>query len=323
MVAPPAAVRVGSCSPVRRSWVSAVAVVELVTDAALGLVRTLRPQQWVKNVFVAAPLVFAQHLTEPAYLWRTAAAVLAFCLLSGAVYAFNDVRDVDADRAHPKKKHRPIAAGKLSERAALISAAVLAVVALGGCLLINWKLAVFASIYLVQNIAYSLKLKQIAFLDVGIIASGFLLRVLAGAAAISVPASGWVLICTALLATFFGFGKRAHELAWALRSGDPKSTRAALAGYSLAPLRIAMYVLAAATCATYVAYTLDAHTMVMFGSERLVISAPFVAFGVLRFLYLALWRPKDDSPTEAMIKDPWFLLAVAGALAAILYAIYG
>jgi 4-hydroxybenzoate polyprenyltransferase len=303
--------------------VSAGAVVELVTDAALGLVRTLRPQQWVKNVFVAAPLVFAQHLTEPAYLWRTAAAVLAFCLLSGAVYTFNDVRDVEADRAHPKKKHRPIAAGKLSERAALISAAVLAVIALGGCLAIGWKLAMFAGIYLVQNIAYSLKLKQVAFLDVAMIANGFLLRVLGGAAAIAVPASGWLLICTALLATFLGFGKRAHELAWAMRSGDAKATRAALAGYSLAPLRIAMYILAVAAVAAYVAYTLDAHTMAMFGSDRLVISAPFVALAVLRFLSLALWRPKDDSPTEAMLRDPWFLLVVGGAVAAILYAIYG
>lgn len=291
--------------------------------SALGLVRTLRPQQWVKNVFVAAPLVFAQHLIEPAYLWRTAAAVFAFCLLSGAVYAFNDVRDVEADRAHPRKRYRPIAAGQLSERAALVSAGILAVVALAGCLAIAPKLAVFAAAYLAQNVAYSVKLKEIAFLDVGLITSGFLLRVLAGAAAIEVPASGWLLICTALLATFLGFGKRAHELAWAQRSGDPKVTRAALVGYSLPALRIAMYVLAAATCVAYVGYTRDEHTMRMFGSERLVISAPFVALGILRFLVLALWRPKDDSPTEAMLKDPWFLVVVAGAVAAILVAIYG
>ncbi len=291
--------------------------------AAVGLVRTLRPHQWVKNVFVAAPLVFAQHLTELPFLWRTGAAVLAFCLLSGAVYAFNDVRDVEADRAHPRKKLRPIASGQLSERAALISAGVLAVVALTGCLAIRWQLAAFAGAYLAQNIAYSLKLKQIAFLDVCIIASGFLLRVLGGAAAIDVPTSGWLLICTALLATFLGFGKRAHELAWAQKSGDPKATRAALQGYSLPHLQIAMYVLAAATCAAYVAYTFDEHTMRMFGSERLVISAPFVALGILRFLSLALWRPKDDSPTEAMLRDPWFLVTVLGAVAMILYAIYG
>ncbi len=288
-----------------------------------SLLRTLRPQQWVKNVFVLAPLVFAQRLTETAYVLRSAAAVVAFCLLSGAVYAFNDVRDVEADRAHPRKRFRPIAAGELSERAALISAVVLAAIALTGCFVIHWQLGVFASAYLAQAIAYSVKLKQIAFLDVALIVTGFVLRVLAGAAAIAVPASGWLLICTVLLATLLGFGKRAHELAWAERSGDSRETRAALLGYSLPTLRAAMYVLAAATCAAYIAYTLDAHTMAMFGSERLVISAPFVALAILRFLSLALWHPKDDGPTEAMLRDPWFLLAVAGAVAAILYAIYG
>src|SRR3990167_996954 len=160
---------------------------------ALGLIKTIRPHQWVKNVFVAAPLVFSRHLTDPAYVARTAIAVLAFCLLSGAVYAFNDVRDVEQDRAHPKKRHRPIAAGILSERAALMSAAALATVALGACLVIAWPLAAFAAGYLVQNVAYSLRLKHIAFVDVAVIASGFLLRVLAGAAAIAVPASGWLL----------------------------------------------------------------------------------------------------------------------------------
>ncbi len=292
-------------------------------SSGLGLLRTLRPQQWVKNVFVAAPLVFAQHLTEPAYLWRSAVAVLAFCLLSGAVYAFNDVRDVEADRLHPRKRYRPIAAGQLSERAALVWSGILAAIALAGCFAIHWQLGAFASAYLAQNVAYSLKLKQIAFVDVGVITSGFVLRVLAGAAAIAVPASGWLVICTVLLATLLGFGKRAHELAWAERSGDPKATRAALLGYSLPTLRAAMYFLAAATCAAYIAYTLDAHTMRMFGSERLVISAPFVALGIVRFLSLALWHPKDDSPTEAMLRDPWFLIVVAGAVAAILYAIYG
>lgn len=293
---------------------------------AVALIKTIRPHQWVKNVFVAAPLVFAQHLTEPAYLWRTAVAVLAFSLLSGAVYAFNDVQDVEADRAHPKKKNRPIAAGHLSERGALVTAAILAIVALGGSFALSWKLGVVSAIYGAQNIAYSLKLKHIAFVDVGSIAFGFILRVLAGAFAITVPPSGWLLLCTALLATFLGLGKRGHELAWAEKTGGDKkttATRAALSGYSLPTLKIAMYVLAAGTTAAYVAYTLDAHTMVMFGSERLVLSAPFVALGIVRFLALALWYPRDESPTEAMLRDPWFLLTVAGAVAVIIYAIYG
>ncbi len=288
-----------------------------------AVVKTLRPHQWVKNVFVAAPLVFARHLEDTSYLWREAIAVLAFCLLSGAVYTFNDVRDVEADRAHPTKRKRPIASGQLPERAALGLAAVLAVVSLGACLALRWQLAAFAAAYFAQNVAYSIKLKHVAFLDVGLIASGFLLRVLAGAAAIDVPASGWLLVCTALLALFLGLGKRAHELAWAERSGGATETRAALAGYRIGVVRLAMLVLAVATCAAYIAYTLDAHTVAFFGTDRLVFSSPFVALGIVRFLFLALWYPKDDPPTEAMLKDPWFLLDLAGATVVVLYIIYG
>jgi 4-hydroxybenzoate polyprenyltransferase len=292
-------------------------------SAALALLRTLRPHQWVKNLFVATPLVFARHLTEPAYALREGLAVIAFCALSGAVYTFNDVRDVEADRAHPTKRNRPIAAGAIGERSALIAAAVLAIGALAGCLVLDWRLAGFAALYLVQNIAYSIKLKHVAFLDVALITSGFLLRVLGGAAAIDVPASGWVLVCTALVAAFFGLGKRAHELAWAERSGQTTETRAALAGYRIGHLRLAMYGLAVVTCAAYLAYTVDEHTVHMFGTERLPYSSPFVALGLFRYLYLALWRPVDDSPTEAMMKDPWFLLDLAAAAATVLYIIYG
>jgi decaprenyl-phosphate phosphoribosyltransferase len=289
----------------------------------LGLVRTIRPHQWVKNVFVAAPLVFSRHLEDPAYLWREAAAVLAFCLLSGAVYAFNDVRDVAADRVHPTKRHRPIAAGELSERAALVWSGILAAVALGGCLALRWQLAVWAALYFAQNIAYSVKLKHVAFVDVSLIATGFLLRVLAGSAAISVRASGWVLACTALLALFFGLGKRAHELAWAESAGASTATRAALSGYRLPVVRVAMLVLGVLTCAAYVAYTLDNHTVELFGTRNLVYSAPFVAIGIVRFLSLALWKPGVESPTDAMLRDPWFLADLAAATATVLYIIYG
>jgi 4-hydroxybenzoate polyprenyltransferase len=290
--------------------------------AALGLLKTLRPHQWVKNLFVLAALVFAQKLTDTELVLRTLVALLAFCALSGAVYAFNDVRDVDADREHPTKRHRPIAAGVLSPRTALIWAVALAASAItAGAMLSGW-LALFSSIYLAQNIAYSVKLKQVAYVDVGLIASGFLLRVLAGAAAIAVPVSGWLLACTVLIATFLGFGKRAHELAWAERNGMSTATRAALAGYRLPQLRIAMYVLGCLTVAAYTAYTLSPHTIDMFGTEKLVWSAPCVAIGIVRFLSLALWHPRDESPTEAMLRDPLFLgngLAVCGIVIAAIY----
>ena len=293
-----------------------------MTKLARALLRTMRPRQWVKNAFVGAPLVFAHHLGDPAYVARAALAALAFCALSGAVYAFNDTRDAEADRQHPTKRHRPIAAGELSERAALTWAAILAAGALAGCLALSWQLAGLAALYLVQNLFYILGLKAIAFVDVGLIATGFLLRVIAGAEAIAVPASRWLLLCTALLAAFLGLGKRGHELVWAARNGRANATRAALAGYRIEVVRIAMIALGAVTCAAFVAYTMSPRTIEFFGTGDLVFVAPFVLIGVVRFLILALWRAADESPTDAMLRDPWILLDVAAATATTLYVIY-
>ena len=276
----------------------------------------------MKNLlFVAAPLVFAQQLTNVPSLVRSAIAVLAFCALSGAVYAFNDVRDVEADRVHPTKRLRPIAAGALSERSALVAAVILATGAIVSCALLSWETAALAAVYLIQNVAYSIGLKRVAFVDVVLIANGFLLRVLAGATAIGVPASTWLLICTTLLAMFLGFGKRAHELAWATRTGET-ATRASLAGYRLPVIHVAMLVLGVITCIAYVAYTLDPRTVGEFGTDQLVWSSPFVAIGLLRFLFLSLYNPSEDSPTEAMLKDPWVLADLAAAVATVLYIIY-
>jgi decaprenyl-phosphate phosphoribosyltransferase len=292
-----------------------------VTTAS-ALVRTLRPQQWVKNLFVAAPLVFSRNLLEAAFAWRTAAAVAIFCALSGAVYAFNDVRDVESDRAHPTKRNRPIASGALSTRAALIASALLASVALGAAFALTPLLAAVAAAYLANNLAYTLRLKQVAFLDVLMIAAGFLLRVYAGAVAIDVPASRWLLICTGSLALFLGLGKRAHELAWAQQQPETATTRAALAGYSLRVLRPLMIGLGLLTCAAYVGYARSPHTIAFFGTERLMWTAPFPLIGIARFLTLALWRPKAESPTEAMLRDPFFIANIIAwgiAVVAIVY----
>jgi 4-hydroxybenzoate polyprenyltransferase len=287
----------------------------------LALLRTLRPHQWVKNGFVLAPLVFSRHLLDAAYATRAGLAFLAFCLVSGAVYAFNDVRDVDADRAHPIKKHRPIASGALPERIALVASGVLAAAGLALAYALDWRAGIATTVYLGQNLAYSLSLKHVAFVDVTLIASGFLLRVLAGAYAIRVPASPWLLICTALLALFLALGKRAHELAAATRDGRAVGeTRAALAGYRLPMVRATMLVLAVLTSVAYVSYTLSPATVAFFGTSELVWSAPLPALGIARFLQLALWRPRADSPTEAMLRDPLFL-AIVGVWAAVVILI--
>jgi decaprenyl-phosphate phosphoribosyltransferase len=292
------------------------------SSTAFAVVRTLRPRQWVKNLFVAAPLVFSKNLDDPEMVLRTAAAVLAFCLLSGAVYAFNDLRDLAADRRHPIKQHRPIASGALGRRAALILAAGLSAVALAGCALISLPLALVAAAYLANNLFYSLGLKRIAFLDVLLIAGGFLLRVWAGGLAIDVPVSPWLLACTGLLACLLGFGKRAHELIQA-EGGDASQTRASLAGYGIGPLRWAMGLLAAATVVAYALYTQDAHTVAFFATRSLIVTVPFAAIGILRFIQLALWRPRDESPTDAVLRDWIFLLNLAAWGAVVIVIIYG
>lgn len=274
---------------------------------ARALFTTLRPHQWVKNLFVLAPLVFAKTLGEPTAALRAALAALAFCALSGAVYALNDVLDVERDRAHPIKRRRPVPSGAISTRAALAWSAILAAGALAGSLLLAPRLALVAAGYLGLNLAYSLKLKQIAFVDVATIAVGFLLRVLAGAAAIPVPASGWLLLCTGLVAAFLGFGKRAHELGQMMSGGDVGRTRAVLEQYRREHLRAVLVVLAAATIVAYAAYTQASHTVEFFGTRHLVWTVPFCVAGIARFHWLVTRRAHGDSPTEAMLRDLPFM----------------
>jgi 4-hydroxybenzoate polyprenyltransferase len=291
---------------------------------ALGILRTLRPRQWVKNAFVAAPLVFSKHLRDPEAALHAGIAVAAFCALSGAVYAFNDVRDVEADRAHPIKARRPIASGAISERTALATAAILALAALAVAGARSpWLLAVCAG-YLVNNLAYTLWLKRLPFVDVASIAVGFLLRVTAGAIAIPVEPSPWLLLCTALLASLLGFGKRAHELIAAARVGRAaRETREALDRYRLPPLRLVLLALALATTAAYALYTRDPHTLAYFGTGHLIFTVPFCVLGIARFLHLALGASGEDSPTDAILRDPPFLAIMVAWGATVLWVIYG
>jgi len=284
----------------------------------------MRPRQWVKNLFVAAPLVFSKNLTDLALAGRAGLAVLGFCLLSGAVYAFNDVRDAEGDRHHPSKRRRPIASGALGERTALVAAGLMAAVALAACASLSWPLLAVAAGYLANNLAYSLALKRVAFVDVTMIAVGFLLRVMAGGFAIDVPVSPWLLACTGLLASMLGFGKRAHELLQAEAAEiDARTTRASLAGYRVRHLRWAMTLLAVATSAAYALYTQDHHTVRFFGTRSLVFTLPFCLLGIARFSQIALWRGGDDSPTDAILRDPAFLLNLAAWAATVVFIIYG
>ncbi len=291
---------------------------------ARAIIITLRPQQWVKNLFVVAPLVFSKHLFDSSYALRTALATLIFCALSGAVYALNDLRDANEDRLHPLKKHRPIASGALGERTAALTAGILALAALGGGVILAPKFAAAAAAYVTINVAYSAGLKRVAFVDVLLIAGGFLLRVAGGALAIAVVISPWLLICTGLLASMLGFGKRAHELLLARRDGrDPRDTRHSLGGYRFPVLQVVMIVLALATCAAYALYTRDRRTVAFFGTHRLLWTLPFAVLGIGRFLQLSLRGKSLSSPTDAILRDAPFLLNMAAWGAAVLAIIYG
>ncbi len=288
-----------------------------------AVLRTLRPKQWVKNFFVLAALVFSKHLLDPAFALRALGAFAIFCALSGAVYAFNDLLDVESDRKHPIKRNRPIASGELGETAALWLSILLAVGALAASAALAPMLALVAGGYLLNNLAYTLYLKRIAYLDVLMIGVGFCLRVLAGGFAIDVPVSSWLLACTALLACFLGFGKRAHEVLAAEHAGRaPRDTRVALGGYSMATLRFTLLILCIGTCAAYALYTRDAQTIAFFQTDQLLWTLPFCIIGIARFLQIALWMKTPESPTDAILRDWPFLLNLGAWAVSVIVIIY-
>jgi 4-hydroxybenzoate polyprenyltransferase len=304
----------------------------------LGLVRTMRPHQWVKNLFVLAPLVFAQELLHLSKAVRALAGFAVFCLLAGGVYILNDLVDVEADRQHPVKRHRPIASGEVSEREAKVALAVVAIVALAGALALGLPFLATAVGYLILNLAYSFSLKKLAYVDVLCIATGFELRVLAGSFAAQVPPSAYLLIVTFLLATFLGLGKRAHELAVSRQLStelaeysaisseapphSPAITRASLRAYDARVLVPLLFVTGGATILTYIVYTFDPQGAGRLGTAWMPWTIPFAVFGTLRFAHLVRRKANSESPTDAMLRDLPFvanLLLWAVVVVAIVY----
>lgn len=288
----------------------------------VALIQTLRPRQWIKNLFVAVPLMFGQKLNDPTSLMITAGAFALFCLISGCVYILNDLVDIEKDRAHPKKRNRPIPSGRLPPQVARTFAVVAVPLALGIGYFLEPAYAVTLGTYFGLNLAYSFRLKNVAYLDVLLIATGFILRVLAGAFALELPPSPWLLACTGLLAMFLGFGKRAHELG---SSGESASKqRSALAKYNPDALRWILHTLAVITVVVYVFYTRSEHVLEFFHTDKLAYTVIFPIIGILRFIHLATTRHDAESPTEEMLKDPLFMINFVlwlAITAAILYGI--
>jgi 4-hydroxybenzoate polyprenyltransferase len=285
----------------------------------LGVIRSVRPHQWVKNVFVLAPVVFAKEIFDPELLTRAASAFLIFCLLAGAVYTINDLADIEADRNHPVKRYRPIPSGQVPVAWAVPLALALVLGALVWAFISNFGFFVVSIIYFGQNLLYSFKLKQVAYLDVVFIAAGFVLRVIGGGFATEIHVSKYLLLCTALLALFLGFGKRRHELAVATRA---REQRAALDNYSVKGLDLALGVTAMCTVLTYLVYTLDSNTTAFFRTDWLWLSTLFVMLGVGRFLQLVRTRPRAESPTQEMLRDGPFVAIILGWVILVMWVVY-
>jgi len=284
-----------------------------------GLIKTIRPHQWVKNLFVLAPIVFAKNVFHPDLLVRALTAVAVFCVLSGAVYTLNDIVDVEADRVHPTKRFRPIPSGRVPLNVARVFLAVLVVSALGAAgMLFKPAFGVVAASYFTLNVAYSLKLKKIPFLDVACIAAGFVLRVLGGGVAIDVRVSWYMFACTALLALFLGFGKRRHEISQEQAGRQRKS----LESYTAGGLNVALGITGALTVATYVAYTLDADTQKFFQTDQLWMTTPSVLIGIWRFVQIVRGHPKSESPTQEMLRDGLFVLNLAAWALVVVVIVY-
>ena len=279
----------------------------------------LRPRQWVKNVFVFAALVFAERLTDPAAVLRVCGAFGVFCLLSSAVYLINDVRDREADRLHPQKRRRPIAAGEIAPGTASAVSVVLAVFALFAAFGLSGGFGQVATAYLVLNLGYSFGLKRIVILDVMMVATGFLLRAFAGALVLDVAISRWLMLCTGLLALFLGFVKRRQEIA-TMEEGSV--TRPILREYSLPFLDQMIAIVTGATVVAYSLYAFSPEVAQKLGTEHLGLTIPFVLFGIFRYLYLVHQRGVGENPTVVVMTDVPLILDVTLWGAAVVIALY-
>ena len=261
--------------------------------------RLIRPIQWSKNGVVFAGVVFARLAADPHEVGRALLAFVTFCMISSAVYIFNDWQDIDRDRHHPTKRARPLASGQIDPRTALVVAAMLVIAGCTiGALISLWLLLVCVA-YLLLMVAYTLELKNIVILDVFVIAAGFILRAVAGAAAVNVPVSSWLLLCTFFLALFLGFCKRRNEI----RMLDTSAAlhRPSLGGYTVQVLDQFIGLTAAATLMAYSLYTVvsvDARR-----NDAMMLTIPFVAFAMYRYLFLVYGRNLGGSPESLLMKD--------------------
>jgi 4-hydroxybenzoate polyprenyltransferase len=264
-----------------------------------ALFKTMRPKQWTKNVFIFAALVFDHKLLEVDLLLRTLAGFGLLCLLSSTVYLVNDLADIEKDRQHPKKRHRPLASGRLRPGAAVAAVIAFVVVALPLAFLLDWRFGLIGVVYLAVNLLYSFWLKNVVLIDVLLVALGYLLRVSAGAVLAASTISPWLYICMTLLALFLGFGKRRGELL--LMQADSGNSRRVLQEYSLPFLDELINLVATATIVAYSLYTFSAENLPQ--NHAMMLTIPFVLYAIFRYLYLIHIKGEGGAPDELALTD--------------------
>ena len=270
-------------------------------------IRLIRPKQWIKNLFVFAPLIFSKELFSASYRIEALKAFVGFCLIASSVYIINDILDAEADRAHPEKKNRPIASGAISPKGALGILALLG--ALGAFTLSGMRplYLIILGLYFLLNMGYSFKLKEVVLLDVFIIATGFMMRVLAGAFAIDVQLSSWIVLCTMFISLFLGFAKRRAEIV-TMQEVGASSERKVLLAYRVDFIDQMLTISAAGTVICYALYTVAPRTLEVFGTDRLIYTTVFVIYGVFRYLFLIHSSRSTENPTNAVTSDPTIII---------------
>ena len=271
------------------------------------LLETMRPKQWAKNLFIFAGLIFGEKLLYPSLLAKNIMAFMLFCLISSTIYLVNDLADIEKDRQHPTKRRRPLPSGRLQPRVAIIAAGLCPVISIPLAFLLDLQFGLVVLAYLATMIAYSLLLKNLVIVDVLVVSAGYVLRVAAGAMVTSVPISPWLYVCTTLLALFISFSRRRHELL--ILEGTADEHRATLNEYTPHLLDEMIAVVTSTTVIAYSLYTFSAPNLPP--NHSMMLTIPFVLYGIFRYLYLIHVRNEGGTPEELVFKDKPLLLDIA------------
>ncbi|MDW8002927.1 MAG: decaprenyl-phosphate phosphoribosyltransferase [Deltaproteobacteria bacterium] len=284
------------------------------------LIKLLRPHQWTKNLFIFMPLFFSLKLFEPNLFIRVFLAFFFFCLLSGAVYIYNDYHDIEDDRKHPKKRNRPLASGRVSLRTAFALMGSLIVVSMAAFFLFGITPFLLSLFYLFINWLYTIKLKHIAIVDIFTVGIGYAIRIFIGGSVAKITIYPWIVVMTFLLSLFLSLGKRKEDLALLKNTGQ--KTRQSLDGYTVEFIDLSMIIMASVTIVAYIIYTLSDEIMLKFNTQHLYLTSGFVLFGLLRYLQITVVEQKPSDPSEILLKDIFTQIAVLGWIASIAFLIY-